>query len=360
MAHCRRCDNLANMHSALPPQPVETHLQLLQRLQHDLDAALRPLLLNAPSVALLDFPDFSNVGDSAIWLGALNTLARLGVAAPCHSCDARRYDRASLARRIGRGVILLNGGGNFGDLWPRHQLFRERIIADFPDNPIVMMPQSMHFVDPQAAARARSAFRSHEQLTILLRDRESFLDATQMFGDITRLVPDTAFGLAPMHRSHAPDVEILWLKRADQEDRWAAAAVAPFGDAFADWAGDEDTWLVRLHNALVRATRHTATARTATARTARGVLRWLHPRLAGERLDRGVRLLSRARVVVTDRLHGHILCLLLGVPHVVLDNSYGKLSRFIAAWSHTSALVKVASSPAEAREMARALLNDGA
>jgi len=77
--------------------------------------------------------------------------------------------------------------------------------------------------------------------------------------------------------------------------------------------------------------------------------------LAERWVDRGCRILARGRVVVTDRLHGHLLSVLQGIPHVVLDNSYGKLSRFIGAWSHGSALVKLASSPDEAHAMARTM-----
>jgi pyruvyl transferase EpsO len=61
-------------------------------------------------------------------------------------------------------------------------------------------------------------------------------------------------------------------------------------------------------------------------------------------------------VVVTDRLHGHILALLLGIPHVVLDNSYGKLHHFIRTWTHASPLVRMAAAPDEATALARELL----
>ena len=37
--------------------------------------------------------------------------------------------------------------------------------------------------------------------------------------------------------------------------------------------------------------------------------------------------------MVTDRLHAHILSLLLDIPHVVLDNSYGKVGGFVDAWT---------------------------
>ena len=55
--------------------------------------------------------------------------------------------------------------------------------------------------------------------------------------------------------------------------------------------------------------------------------------LAQQRIDRGLRLLGSARFVITDRLHGHILCTLMGIPHAVLDNSYGKIARFARAFA---------------------------
>ena len=54
---------------------------------------------------------------------------------------------------------------------------------------------------------------------------------------------------------------------------------------------------------------------------------------ARRRLERGVALLSSGRRIVTDRLHGHILSLLLGRPHRLVDNCYGKLSSFVACWT---------------------------
>ena len=54
---------------------------------------------------------------------------------------------------------------------------------------------------------------------------------------------------------------------------------------------------------------------------------------AHNRFRRGIRQISRGRAIVTDRLHVHICSLLIGRPHAVLDNSYGKLRHFMAAFS---------------------------
>jgi pyruvyl transferase EpsO len=60
--------------------------------------------------------------------------------------------------------------------------------------------------------------------------------------------------------------------------------------------------------------------------------------------------------VVTDRLHAHILCLLLGIPHAVLDNSYGKLTRFLDAWTGDIAGVHRADSAQHAERWAAAMV----
>jgi pyruvyl transferase EpsO len=61
--------------------------------------------------------------------------------------------------------------------------------------------------------------------------------------------------------------------------------------------------------------------------------------LSQRRLDRGVAILSQGRSVATDRLHAHIISVLLGMPHWVADNSTGKIHGFIDQWTGASPLV---------------------
>lgn len=56
--------------------------------------------------------------------------------------------------------------------------------------------------------------------------------------------------------------------------------------------------------------------------------------LAAMRLALETEVLSRGRWVINDRLHAHILCLLLRHPHVVVANSYGKAAAFCREWAH--------------------------
>src|SRR3546814_1476442 len=78
--------------------------------------------------------------------------------------------------------------------------------------------------------------------------------------------------------------------------------------------------------------------------------------LAQWRLRRGISMLSQGRVIVTDRLHAHILSLLLDIPPVVLDNMYGKVSVFAAQWTEPYCGFYRASSQAEAFGLAPQLI----
>ena len=190
---------------------------LIASLGRQIDLSLRPLLAGRRRVALLDFPNHSNVGDSAIWLGELAYLRSIESVGLAYSCDPQSYSRAELARRLGDGTILLSGGGNLGDLWEPSQYLREQVIRDFPGNRIVQLPQSIWFQHRSTVRRARQVFDAHPDLTILVRDRRSLAFAVNEFRTPARLCPDMAFALGALERPCRPRADLVWLCRTDKE-----------------------------------------------------------------------------------------------------------------------------------------------
>ena len=66
-----------------------------------------------------------------------------------YTCEIDTYSPGILEAYLVNGIILLQGGGNFGDLWQAHQSFRERVIQDFPHKKIIQLPQSIFFSEEQ-------------------------------------------------------------------------------------------------------------------------------------------------------------------------------------------------------------------
>lgn len=275
-------------------------------------------------VALLDFPNHPNVGDSAIWCGEARWLRDNGNVRR-YICDVDSYSPDALRTCCSTGPILLHGGGNFGDLWPRYQRLRERVIREFPDRPVIQLPQTIHFADPAALAASARIFNAHPDFTLLVRDTRSLHIAASTFSGRVALCPDMAFCLT-LRRSAKPTHDEVSLKRTDQESSGTTWAAAETNALVLDWLdeprGIRHTGSKLFTKAMLRYPNRLAPA-----------VPYLADSLARWRLARGVRLLSRGRHVLTDRLHAHILCVLLGIPHRVIDNSYGKLSAFIDTWT---------------------------
>lgn len=325
--------------------------QALIRLRDRIGATLDPIISGYSECALVGFPDSSNVGDSAIWLGELAWLRDAGVRI-AYRCHERDYDRNVLAHSTPNGLILLHGGGNLGDLWPKLQRLRERVIRDFPRRPIVQLPQTIHFGDRDALARARAVFNAHPDLAIAVRDTASLALARREFQCRTFLCPDMAFYLGALSIPRVKDVDVLWLRRTDVEAVPDNQAVDDPRMLVTDWLDPRPPLVRRLREAfqplLLRYPRRLGTLRRYSETT--------FDYQARQRMDIGCGLLARGRVVVTDRLHGHILSLLLGIPHVLLDNSYGKLRHFYKTWTRSMPQVRWVESPAEAGAAAEQFL----
>jgi exopolysaccharide biosynthesis predicted pyruvyltransferase EpsI len=305
-------------------------------------------------VALLDYPDHSNVGDSAIWAGEEKYLrdARFDVR---YVCDLGNFNETALRQRMPFGQILLHGGGNFGTIWPRYQAFREMVVQRFPEFRIVQLPQSIHFSDERSLARTQRCLSAHRDFTLLVRDRESLGVAQRDLGVHAALCPDSALLLEGSLPRATPEVDVLVLARTDKEQRGAGLGdftLAGRSVRTADWLDEPGTaW--RSATQWAKAGAQGALGGTAAWQR---VQRKCFAALADERIARGAAQLAQGRVVVTDRLHAHILCMLMGIPHVVLDNAYGKLGRFIQCWHDGHPLVSLVSDAALAPAAAQRLL----
>jgi len=295
------------------------------------EAACAELIGNRTVGLLADFPNYSNVGDSAIYLGELEMLRRIHRFH--HTIDMFDFEdwkdgAVSPPRR--QEAILINGGGNFGDLYPDHQELRLAIIRRYRDTRIIQLPQSIHFQSLHAVEATARCIDGHKDFHLMVRDRASLSFAEQHFQCNIVLAPDAAFSLRGLQKVGPATIDRLRLLRTDSE---RVIATVPLGDfeSEEDWIMEPYTWLFACDRELKNIARRFPSVyrRFGSIRTLRQLL---YMRMARQRLDRGIRQLSRARSVTTDRLHAFVLCRLLGIDVEARDNSYGKISAFRAAW----------------------------
>ncbi len=307
-----------------------TH-ELITRLQANIHHVLAPYVPASGKIALLDFPDHPNVGDSAIWSGEIEYFRKMHNIRPAYVCTFQNICWETLNNSLPEGVIFLHGGGNFGDIWPAHQEFREQVLERLRNRKIVQLPQSLYFSNPEALKRAAGIINAHPDFTLLVRDRKSLAIAKQAFNCRVELCPDMAFCLGAIPKPVRISHKLLLLLRTDKEQINVPGVVnLPSQSYMTDWPEDDPS--------LKRMARK-KTILKLFPRLSLGTLNRIKGRelyyrqLAKARIDTGLRLLSSAQYIITDRLHVHILSILLGIRHSTLDNSYGKLSSFIEAWT---------------------------
>lgn len=318
---------------------------------------------NFSECALLDYPKYPNIGDHLIWLGTLFYLTDTLKTQIKYTASVWDFSAEKMEQRIGRDApILLQGGGNMGDLWPIFQNFRERIVSQYKDRKIIILPQTIHFKDINNFKKAAEVFNAHPNLTIFARDSYSYKQAKEHFYNCRILqAPDMAFymiGMPDLDFKIKPQNKILYHCRSDHEPFPPNAMNIP-NLVQSDWVSyrwvhresikDSSEWYWKIPG----------TVRLYREFWQQGIshpLEWLsryqweksNPNLT--KLDNiynaefhrqswrymhfGIHQLKRHRVIVTNRTHGHISCIILGIPHVFSPGSYHKNESFYKTWTN--------------------------
>lgn len=285
--------------------------------------------LDAKPILYADIPVHLNVGDLLINLAAESLFTDHGI---------EIQDRVSLDNpqrlfrgRQGRaGAIVLHGGGNFGDLYPRHEAFRQRVLESFPNRLVVLLPQTVHYQDRERLRHDMRRWSGHHKLVFMVRDEPSLALVRPFLGERAVLAPDLAHYLlrrpdclTPVRSSH--DTTLLVMARRDIECP-GVHGTRPNATLF-DWddlCGPAEFVHFALAARLIRFD-------NVVALPFDPIRLWYLGR--NHLIRKAVARFGAASAVMTNRLHGMLLALMMGVPVQVRDNSYGKLRSYITSWS---------------------------
>lgn len=312
-------------------------------------STLKRVIPPAEDVAVLGYPAHQNFGDSLLYTGEKKYLDRLGYHVS-YLDDEHRYSADFLRRRHPAGPILFQGGGSLGDRYVKIQSYREQVIGDFPDRPIVVLPQSMDFTQPDTAARARKIFSGHKDLTLLLRDQVSLRKAREAFPDTrSEYCPDVAFGNGWLPTAGSPDVDLVMLFRGDTEragsyDFNFSGMTSRLFDWHHSAAGNFAWNALAVPRGVIRRAPATRPYGQSVMESTFELIAWMNVRRARA-------LLSTGHVVLTDRLHAAVLSALMKKPVVVLDNSYGKIAPIYQEYLSKLPSVSFARDVDEARDL---------
>lgn len=331
--------------------------ELRNLVEHGLDEAIPP-----GPIGMLEFPGAdTNVGNHLMWL-AVSRYLRSKKRHIAYVAHRNNYRTEAMRRAVGEGPILIAGGAAISGLWPEVRSLRQRVIAEFASNPIVILPQTVAFIDRHDRAISRAALDAHPNLTLLVRDQLSLRLARATYRRIqVRLVPDLAFLLPVPKRRHPAVHRSIWLRRHDVEaagNGWPGAAYR------FDWAGHDmrgwpAAYAVLRASGIVSRLRNTVRSEP-VQKIANAALARMYELIAAQVVAEGNRQADMGEVFVSDRLHGHLLAIVRGQPTVAMPDAYGKNEAVFRAWSERFAHAAWASTGDEAERAVQTLLSSGA
>lgn len=153
-------------------------------------------------IFLLMEPEYGNVGDQAI---AYATEEYLKDYFPEYTLirvtENKTFRHMKTLQRIctPEDLIVLQGGGNMGSLYPQIERLRRFCIKCFPNNFIISMPVTATYRDDRRGrkelSKSKRVFDSHRCLLLLARERFTFEFIKDNFTTKCMLVPDIVFYL---------------------------------------------------------------------------------------------------------------------------------------------------------------------
>ncbi|MGP6146563.1 polysaccharide pyruvyl transferase family protein [Jeotgalibaca sp. A122] len=205
-------------------------------------------------------------------------------------------------------ILLINGGGFMGTLWPEAEEMARDVVRHFKNNRIIIMPQTIYFSKDekgqQELLRSKEVYQNHADLTLFVRDLPSFEFANanlkgKNFTEIN-LMPDIVTfikkDVGPEERN-----QIMFCMRNDKEKIDNNEQLIIINKYLSD------------NNSLPIQYRDTVVEEQID----------LYNR--ADALTKTYHEFRKSKLIITDRLHGMVISAITGTPCLALNNISGKV-----------------------------------
>lgn len=268
-------------------------------------------------IILFQTPEYGNLGDQAIAIGIKKVLGDRYPNKLILEFTLNEYERnSSLIKKIisNKDIIHLVGGGNFGNLYKNIEFSRRKIISSFPENKIIIMPQSISFTnDSDGEKEIMSNFYSkHKNLHIITRDEKSYEIGKELFKkNNIYLMPDTVLYLENeyLDKMKQERKDVIFTIRKDKEKVLSDNKITEIMNILEKnnikYSIDDTT----VNYGVVKETRD-------------------------YEVEKILRKISGAKLNITDRFHGVIFSVITNTPVIVFKSLDHKIEYGVRWFKH--------------------------
>ncbi len=213
-------------------------------------------------------------------------------------------------------LIVLQGGGFMGDLWPRHEICMRRIIDLCPDVLKIIFPQTCYLTDntENAMKEYANSYNNCKNLVFFAREKQSyeFFKTAVLPNDRCFLAPDIVLSLNRVSKNKRNG--ILICLREDKESLFLTI--------------QRENMVKGIEN-LKKEIKFTSTIYSKA----------LEINERDKVFEEKLHEFSSSELVITDRLHGMIFAAITGTPCIAFDNLSHKVSG-VSEWIVDLAYIK--------------------
>lgn len=270
--------------------------------------------------------DYGNLGDVAITESQINFLNKT-----FPDCEIKEipisqtyvYIKTLKKCLTSDDIITLIGGGNISDLYEDIEEQRRFIIKAFKKNRIVSFPQTVYFTPTRkgknSMKKTLKTYKKHKRLYLFAREEKTFnFFKTYFKSDNIYMAPDIVLSKSfPLPDKEERENTITLCIRKDKESALSLTQL--------------ENICTNLENISITFT-DTQIACNRMSTESRQ-----------QELYKIIKLFTRSKLVITDRLHGMILCAITDTPCLAIDNSNGKVLGVYNKWLKSNSSVRIVS-----------------
>ena len=294
--------------------------------------------LNKKKIYVLNTPLHINIGDSAIVYSQnvfLDKLSSKYKIVEVTNWEVNRFEKILKYIVKKKDIVIQCGGGNMGVEWFGEELERRRIIEMFPNNKMIIFPQTIYYGDSEKGKeefkKSKQIYNSHKDLTIIAREKVSY-DIMKRAYDKCKVIltPDIVLSMEGLENKYKrenitfcfrKDPEKV-LKNSEQEVIIEECKKITDKLVFTDMMSEIDITKENRVDIIMDKFKNFQTS----------------------------------KLVITDRLHGMVFCAISGTPCIAFGN-YNQKVKGTYEWIKDLDYIKYVDNIEEAKEYMQNLMN---
>lgn len=259
---------------------------------------------NPHAVYLVLTPEHGNLGDQAIACAEIEMLHELGTPYIEYTWSKlKKMERARCLHVMNGRPILITGGGNLGTLWFVVEKMTRNIISENPKSQIVVFPNTLFYEDSewgrQEFEKSIQIYNAHKSLKLFAREKTSYEVMKAAYSDVG-LAPDMVLSLSKCENGSERKGCILCL-RSDKEKTCSEETEHTIYEKARELFNERLSELDMVVSHTVK------------------------PSERDLEIEKQFDAFRHAELVITDRLHGMIFCVITGTPCIVLNSKSPKV-----------------------------------